>query len=134
VTVGANPPTEASLWAVTFILDAMIGTKPSKRADAARLIVAALLLLPPCYAQDDCPAGAFTCSASLDGVITPSWCSFYNPLIVAKPPSALATGASAPYYCSSEKPFEPCTLIDNFYAGEALAYPNAATKVIMVAQ
>lgn len=61
-----------------------------------------------------------------------------NPLIVARPPSAISESdlETAPYYCphGPGAPFEQCVLIDNFFAGEALAYPDTPTKVIMVAQ
>ena len=85
----------------------------------------------------ECRSANFSCDPSAAYNATKaSWCQSSNPLIIARPPSAvsLAPTASTPYYCPSLDPFGTCALIDNFFAAEVIAYPNTPTKVIMVAQ
>jgi len=80
-----------------------------------RCLLGPLLLLSIALSQD-CSASEFACSGALTNTIAPSWCSSSNPLIVARPPSALSEGSElggAPFYCphGDGLPFEQCFLV-----------------------
>ena len=82
-----------------------------------RILLGPSLLLSIALSQD-CSASEFACSGASTNTdtIAPSWCSSSNPLIVARPPSAISEGSDlggAPFYCphGDGSPFEQCFLV-----------------------
>lgn len=107
-----------------------------------RLLLATAVVAAAAADSPDCPVSAFMCSANSSGLATPDWCRGNNPVLVAIPPSRLASVSTdmatyqRVYSCDSTDPFSSCALIDNFFAGEYPVgpAPNASTiKLVVVA-